>query len=168
MIASSAQAEVSLLSGVLHKRYQASRFFGGMPHEPWLPSPVLEPFLSQPQPLERFQSALRFVCRGSTRIGCLARGFRGSERDSGQGSWSWSCSWFIARISSSEVRRRRDSQLMSRTALLIRCSKVEAAMIHERAKKERRNVSGYVLRIVLKNVSVGAAVAATPLATLSG
>jgi len=57
---------------------------------------------------------------------------------------------------------------MSRTALLIRCSKVEAAMIHERAKKERRNVSGYVLRIVLKNVSVGAAVAATPLATLSG
>src|SRR5215469_7504050 len=37
-----------------------------------------------------------------------------------------------------------------RTALIISCSREQAAAIHERAEAERRTVSSYVLRILMR------------------
>lgn len=44
--------------------------------------------------------------------------------------------------------------MANRTALLIRCSKHEAASIRARAKAERRTISHFVLRIVLQAVEI--------------
>ena len=40
--------------------------------------------------------------------------------------------------------------MSDRTALIISCSQEEAARIHQRAALERRTVSGYVLRILMR------------------
>jgi uncharacterized protein (DUF1778 family) len=43
--------------------------------------------------------------------------------------------------------------MAARTALLIHCSRDEAGIIHERAKLERRGISGYILNIVMRAVN---------------
>ena len=40
--------------------------------------------------------------------------------------------------------------MTGRTALIISCSQEQAAIIHHRAELERRNISGYVLRILMR------------------
>ncbi len=40
--------------------------------------------------------------------------------------------------------------MSDRTALIISCSREQAATIHQRAELERRTVSGYVLRILMR------------------
>lgn len=40
--------------------------------------------------------------------------------------------------------------MSDRTALIISCSREQAAAIHQRAEIERRTVSGYVLRILIR------------------
>lgn len=40
-----------------------------------------------------------------------------------------------------------------RTALLVRCSQEEAAMIREAAKHERRTISGFILNAVLNRIA---------------
>ncbi|HKW66416.1 MAG TPA: DUF1778 domain-containing protein [Terriglobales bacterium] len=45
----------------------------------------------------------------------------------------------------------------SRTALLIRCTEEEAKAIREAAKLQRRTLSAFVLRAVMRRVSVSAA-----------
>jgi hypothetical protein len=44
--------------------------------------------------------------------------------------------------------------MSARAALLINCSKAQAAAVRERAELERRTVSGYVLNIVLRAVAL--------------
>lgn len=43
---------------------------------------------------------------------------------------------------------------MSRTALLIRCSKDEADWIRTEAEKERCTLSSYLLNIMIRNVEI--------------
>ena len=40
-----------------------------------------------------------------------------------------------------------------RTALLVRCSEEEAEAIRQAAQRERRTISGYILRAVLKRIA---------------
>jgi uncharacterized protein (DUF1778 family) len=40
-----------------------------------------------------------------------------------------------------------------RTALLVRCSHEEAQLIRDAAKRERRNISGYILNAVLQRIA---------------
>jgi len=44
--------------------------------------------------------------------------------------------------------------MTDRTALIISCSREQAAIVHQRADLERRTVSGYVLRILMRSMDV--------------
>ncbi|HVZ60194.1 MAG TPA: DUF1778 domain-containing protein [Terriglobales bacterium] len=47
----------------------------------------------------------------------------------------------------------------SRTAILVRCTEQEAALIREAAVKERRTISGFIVNAVLNRINIRARLA---------